>query len=348
MTIQVTDSKGHRMKSRFPFTSFPNGWFCVASSKELPLGRVLPLHYFGKDLVLFRTENGKPHLLDAHCPHLGTHLGYGGKVQGNAIQCPFHGWQFNSNGYCVHIPYASNVPPKTQINIWPIREVNGVIVVYHHNQGTPPTWEIPELPEFTCGEWTQFRQVRRWKIYSHVQELVENGLDIAHLSFLHNSTHRAVKNYTLEMKGPVLSYSISLTYNLNSTFFGMVGSEVEGLHDFITYGLGCLTSRPHAKSLNSLKLLTLLWITPIDEEYLDVRLVFSMKKVFNEPVTRILAMMIGKSAARTFEEDIRIWEHKAYRSEPILCEGDGPIMQYRCWVRQFYSDLPAMTKVPFG
>jgi phenylpropionate dioxygenase-like ring-hydroxylating dioxygenase large terminal subunit len=334
------------MKSRFPFTSFPNGWFCVALSDDLPLGGVMPLHYFGKDLVLFRTEDGKPHLLDAHCPHLGAHLGYGGKVRGDAIQCPFHGWLFNGNGHCMNIPYASHVPPKTQIPSWPIQEVNGLIMVYHHAQGSPPTWEIPELPEYLSEEWTPLRQVCRWKIYSHVQEILENGLDIAHLPFLHSSAIRAVKNYTVETKDLVFYYSISLTYKLTSTFVGIFGSEAEGSYDVTSYGLGWSVSRLHIKSLIELSFLNLGWITPIDEEYLDVRLVFSMKKVFNEPLTRILGMIISKSTARAFEEDIPIFEHKAYRNEPFLCEGDGPIVQFRRWTRQFYSDLPAITKLP--
>ena len=45
-------------KSRFPFTPFANGWFRVAYSDELHPGQVKPLYYFGKDLVLFRTDNG--------------------------------------------------------------------------------------------------------------------------------------------------------------------------------------------------------------------------------------------------------------------------------------------------
>ncbi len=334
------------MRSRFPFTSFPNGWFCVASSDELPPRGVIPLHYFGKDLVLFRTEDGKPHLLDAHCPHLGAHLGYGGKVRGDAIQCPFHGWLFNGNGHCMNIPYASQVPPKAQIPCWPIREVNGAILVYHHAQGTPPTWEIPELPEYSSEEWTPLRQVRRWKIYSHVQELLENGIDIAHLPFLHSSGAGTVKNYTLQTKGSVLCCSISLTHNFISKFGGMLGSEAEGPIDITYYGLGCSVASAHVKSLIELRFLNLFWITPIDEEYLDVRLVFSMKKVFNEPLTHILGMMVSERAATALEEDIPIFEHKVYRNEPILCEGDGPIVQFRRWTRQFYSDLPAITKLP--
>ena len=68
--------------SRFPFSRYPNGWFQIAYSDELEKGQVVPLRYFGKDLVLFRTEGGEAQLLDAYCPHLGAHLGHGGKVQG--------------------------------------------------------------------------------------------------------------------------------------------------------------------------------------------------------------------------------------------------------------------------
>src|SRR6185503_13577906 len=114
------------MTSRFPFTSYPTGWFRIAGRRDLPVGKVLALRYFGRDLVLFRTEDGKPHLLDAHCPHVGAHLGYGGKVLGNTIQCPFHGWQIDGQGACVKIPYSEKIPPE-RARSWPLLEVNGQI-----------------------------------------------------------------------------------------------------------------------------------------------------------------------------------------------------------------------------
>ena len=67
------------MNPRFPFSSFPSGWFRVASSNQLAPGDVVPLHYFGRDLVLFRSQSGRLHLLDALCPHLGAHLAYEGQ-----------------------------------------------------------------------------------------------------------------------------------------------------------------------------------------------------------------------------------------------------------------------------
>ena len=44
---------------RFPYKEFPTGWFAVAGSHEVAAGAVKPLHNFGVDLVLFRTEAGQ-------------------------------------------------------------------------------------------------------------------------------------------------------------------------------------------------------------------------------------------------------------------------------------------------
>src|SRR5262249_18392626 len=61
---------------RFPFPSFPTGWFALASSAELAPGDVKAIRALGRDLVLFRTQSGTACVVDAYCPHLGTHLGH--------------------------------------------------------------------------------------------------------------------------------------------------------------------------------------------------------------------------------------------------------------------------------
>ena len=77
---------------RFPFP-VPNGWFVVAQADDLAPGEVRALYFFARDLVLYRGDDGEPHVVDAHCPHLGAHLGVGGKVEGECLRCPFHGWR---------------------------------------------------------------------------------------------------------------------------------------------------------------------------------------------------------------------------------------------------------------
>ena len=101
--IQVTRQRGRR----FPFP-IPNGWFVVARADDLLPGETRALYLFSKDLVLYRTASGEPRLVDAHCPHLGAHLGVGGKVEGECLRCPFHGWSFGADGQCVEIPYSDS------------------------------------------------------------------------------------------------------------------------------------------------------------------------------------------------------------------------------------------------
>ena len=61
----------------------------------------------GLNLAVFRDENGEAHVLDAYCPHLGANIGIGGRVIGDCLQCPFHGWRFRGpDGRVTKIPYA--------------------------------------------------------------------------------------------------------------------------------------------------------------------------------------------------------------------------------------------------
>ena len=85
--------------------NYARGWHIVLFSQELGVGEVKKLHYFDRDLVAYRGESGKVAILDAHCPHLGANLGSGeGRVKGDHIACPFHGWTFDPQGHCVDIP----------------------------------------------------------------------------------------------------------------------------------------------------------------------------------------------------------------------------------------------------
>jgi nitrite reductase/ring-hydroxylating ferredoxin subunit len=68
---------------KVPFTWKVTGWFMIGWSAEFPVGEVRPLGYFGEDLVGYRDESGELHLLQAHCRHLGAHIGHGGKVIGD-------------------------------------------------------------------------------------------------------------------------------------------------------------------------------------------------------------------------------------------------------------------------
>ena len=140
----------------------PNGWFAVAWSKDLVPGEVKRTRYFGQDLVMFRTRQGRVHVFDAYCAHLGAHLGEGGRVVGETLRCPFHGWQYEGSGKCVAIPYCQDVPSAARVRSWPVSEVNRMIFVWHHAGGREPSWR--RLPARSSARIpTRTRSKRSWR-----------------------------------------------------------------------------------------------------------------------------------------------------------------------------------------
>jgi phenylpropionate dioxygenase-like ring-hydroxylating dioxygenase large terminal subunit len=308
---------------RFPFPPFPNGWFQVAYADELGPGQVLPLSYFGRELVAFRTAAGAVNVLDAFCPHLGAHLGYGGRVDGESIVCPFHAWRFDGCGGCVEVPYAKKIPPKAKMQAWPVREVNGVILVWHHAEGAPPAWEVPSLPEVGSEEWTPYQR-RRWKVRTRNQEMAENAVDSAHFHFLHGTSN--MPESRAEAEGPILKV-------FSTTGMSTPRGGVDGSVESTSYGFGYSTVR--FKGI--VETLLVSSTVPIDEEHVDVRFSFTLKKLPDKDVTKSVGKAFIGEVSRQLEQDIPIWENKVFWDHPVLCDGDGPIGLFRKWSRQFYS-----------
>ena len=131
---------------KVPFTWKVTGWFMIGWSAEFPLGEVRPLRYFGEDLVAYRDAAGDLHPLSAHCRHLGAHIGHGGKVVGDCVECPFHGWRWGPDGTNRHIPYQPDRPNRAlRLRVFPVREQYDCVFVWHQPNGEEPRWELPDL-----------------------------------------------------------------------------------------------------------------------------------------------------------------------------------------------------------
>jgi 3-ketosteroid 9alpha-monooxygenase subunit A len=318
--------------SRFPFPRYPNGWFQVAYSEDLKPGGVLPLKYFGRDLVLFRAEAGVPHLLDAHCPHLGAHLGYGGTVKDGCIRCPFHAWRYDGSGQCVEVPYAARVPPKARVNAWHLKEVNGLLMAWHHLAGQPPSWEIASIPEHGAADWTPY-ELRRWKIRTHNQEMAENAVDSAHFHYVHGTLEMPTSRAAVE--GHVLRVASD---TMMKTPMGKVKGQVESQ----SFGFGYSLTR----FTGLVETLLVAGITPIDDDYVDVRFAFTVKKLPSGDATSTVGQAFIREIERQLGQDIPIWENKVYITPPLVVDTDGPVGVFRRWTKQFYAtELESAAKV---
>lgn len=309
------------MAERFPFTPYPTGWFQAAYSDELPVGQARPLRYFGRDLVLFRTAAGLARALDAHCPHLGAHLGHGGCVEGELIRCPFHGWKFSGTGACEGVPYGDQVPRGAALRSWPVHEADGMVWVHHHPQGEAPSFSLPALAERGSQEWTPWLR-RRWTIRTHVQETLENMVDAAHFLQLHG--HPGLPRTRVSAEGSVIRAHATVKMRAPGERL------VDGTIDWECVGMGCSILR----IAGAMRTLCLSSATPIDEESVDLRFSFSMRK--DGPPG--LGDAVLHDILRQIEQDIVVWEHKAYLPKPVLAEGESAIMVVRDWCRQFLRD----------
>jgi len=321
---------------RYPFPPFPRGWFCVAYSDELPVGQVKPLKYFGQDLVLYRTENGEAVLLDAHCPHLGAHLGHGGKVCGDAIRCPFHAWEIGKDGECSKIPYASKVPPRAKVRTWTVDEKNGLVLAWFDPEGKGPgSWRIPEIPGYLdTNKWSEPARVT-FQARMHCQEFRENIVDNPHFVHVHKAISSQIKAWT---DGPLIKGVATSDFELGQ--HGHPGRTATVVLDFEGHGLGVGVAEEMMGDLHFIQLAT---STPIDEEMTELR--FSLRTEIRsdkwpEEKARKIANSMRDSAAgdskRQLEADIPIWENKIFREKPLLCDGDNQIMMFRKYVKQFY------------
>ena len=78
-------------------------------------------------------------------------------------------------------------------------------------------------------------------------------------------------------------------------------------------------------------------ITPINDDHIHMRFAFTQKKGLTD-LQKIMADALVDHISLNVEEDIPIWENKIHQPNPILCDGDGPINQYRKWFSQFYTE----------
>jgi nitrite reductase/ring-hydroxylating ferredoxin subunit len=307
---------------RYPFPAYPNGWFRVAYSEDLGAAEVKPLHYFGRDLVLFRTESGEACVLDAHCAHLGAHLGKGGCVSGESIRCPFHHWLWDRSGNCAEIPYAKRIPPTAKMRSWPVAEKNGLILIYHDAEGRPPAYEIPDVPEIGAEGWSK-PFVHSWKLRARWLDMNENCVDQAHFHYIHGTLE--IPKIETKTEGHVFRTEARLRMKAPGN------SEADGVLNTNDYGPGFQIVNVSG-FIDTIEMNT---STPVDEEFTDVSFLCTAR-TDGETRKEHLAEKIVKDMMQQFENDIPIWETKASWARPVLCDGDGPVGAYRKWMQQFF------------
>lgn len=156
----------------------PNHWYVVAQSTEVTTAP-LSCHLWETPIVLYRDRQGQIQALEDRCPHRQVKLSHG-VVVGDAIECAYHGWQFNREGACVHVPYLSENQqlPPCRIRHFPVREQDGFIWLFPGAVALADTTPLLGVPE-----WDHLNYIGSVAVIdcqAHFSFLIENLMDMYH------------------------------------------------------------------------------------------------------------------------------------------------------------------------
>lgn len=324
-------------KSRFPFTSFPDGIFAVGFSSEVKPKHVIPITFMNEPIALFRTESGAIAAIESFCPHLGANLALG-CVKQETLQCPFHGLRFNKDGFSLAKSRKGNC---YQLKKWQAFEKYGLIFLVHN-----PTQKNLSIhfPTWDMSEWVKPAS-SIFKIKSHPQEILENSVDQLHFYQVHQ--YMSVQN-TIPFKtiGPefLVQYQLERRQGVLGRFDR---NKIEMKLTIHAYGLGMSHVQIDLPKYG-LEGKQIVFLTPIDGEYIHVRALTSIKVPSKIPFLLMAPRFVRKQFANIFTRfamkgflqdflpDLHIWENKKYVADPEYLSRDGDFDQFREWARQFY------------
>ncbi len=169
------------------FEGFAEQWTPIELANRVKRGRALSVRVAGEDVALFRGPDGALGALIDRCPHRGAALSLGRVTSDGRLECPFHGWQFTTEGACARVPLCELDEAKLGrygATGLPVRELGGLIWLFtgEDARGTEPE-PAPALVE---PEWVRWIYAETWS--THWTRAMENMLDVPHVPFVHGGT----------------------------------------------------------------------------------------------------------------------------------------------------------------
>ncbi|WP_158882860.1 Rieske 2Fe-2S domain-containing protein [Amycolatopsis anabasis] len=325
-----------------PPARFARGWHCLGLADSFKDGKPHAINAFGTKLVVFQSQSdGKLHVLDGYCRHMGGDLTQG-TIKGDEVACPFHDWRWNGNGKCVSIPYAKRVPLRARTRTWRTLEENKQLFVWNDPEGNPPPDDvvIPRIEGVFNGEWSNWTWDSVLIEGSNCREIVDNMVDMAHFFYIHYAFPTYFKNV---FEGHIATQYLNTKGRPDMGMASNYGGEENLLRSEASYYGPSYMINTLLNTYKGFEIENVLINChyPVTANSFVLQWGVSVKKlpgVSDEQADKI-AGKFAKSIGVGFLQDVEIWKNKTRIDNPLLCEEDGPVYQLRRWYEQFYVDV---------
>ena len=265
-------------------------WHPVALASavaQAPLGARL----LNQAVVLWRDSTHQIHAWADQCPHRGAQLSLG-RVCDDRLECPYHGWQFDGQGQCVHVPALPQfVPPATHTaRTFSACERYGLVWVCLQAHA-----DAALIPAFAAESDTQLRTVNcgPYDVATSAPRIIENFLDMAHFGFVHDGwlgmrAATAIDDYTVEPTPTGLRATQCKAWQPQSNVHSTAPAQVEYTYEVLAPYTAVLTKVPDAASvaLQGFRESIGLFICPIPPESSRVWFRLAMAD-FDSPDTKL-------------------------------------------------------------
>ncbi|WP_010479684.1 aromatic ring-hydroxylating oxygenase subunit alpha [Thermococcus zilligii] len=303
-------------------------WFAILSSKEVRKDRPVGVVRFGRNIVLWRDENGKVNAIEDSCVHRRARLS-AGKVINGRLQCPFHGFEYDGDGRVKLIPALGRsyrVPERFSVKAYNVAEKAGMIWMWF-GEGEPggePRFFEDIDKKFACAEIQE-----TWNV--PFPRAVENQLDVMHLPFVHRTTIGR-GNRTL-VNGPVVKWidgDSFVFYVFNEVDRGQIAKkpgELEGLESRVY--LEFIFPNVWQNHISE-KVRVVAFFVPVTKEKTMIYLRFYIKATGIRPLDRLIAKLGMRFNKVVLHQDRRVVETQEWDiRKDSLVQGDLPIMEFR-------------------
>lgn len=128
-----------------------NAWYVAAWERQVG-DRPLAVTILGDHVVIFRGASGSYAALDDACPHRKVPLSMG-RVQGDDIECGYHGLVFDCAGACVRVPGGDQPPKGAEVRSYPIEARYGLLWIWMGDAALADPDDIFEAEHWGDPAW---------------------------------------------------------------------------------------------------------------------------------------------------------------------------------------------------